>query len=217
MICGIDEAGRGPLAGPVCAAAVMLPDDFPVERLNDSKKLNKNKRGIAEALIYESASGAVYGIGWASHEEIDALNILKASLLAMKRAFEALPLEKRRLIDEVVVDGRHTPDLAGASGAPVRALVKADGSVPHVMAASILAKEARDRIMEEYAKQYPQYGYERHKGYPTKLHCERILQYGPSPIQRKTFRVPMKFGEFHWEFGMKPVKPFFNAPIIIKE
>ncbi|MDR2792445.1 MAG: ribonuclease HII [Treponema sp.] len=192
MICGIDEAGRGPLAGPVCAAAVLLPDDFPVERLNDSKKLNKSKRGIAEALIYESA-GAVYGIGWASHEEIDALNILKASLLAMKRAFEALPVEKRRLIDEVIVDGCYVPDIAGCDGArgvPVRALVKADGSVPQVMAASILAKEARDRIMEEYAKQYPQYGYERHKGYPTKLHCERIFQYGPSPIQRKTFRIP---------------------------
>jgi ribonuclease HII len=136
MLCGIDEAGRGPLAGPVCAAVVMLPDDFPVERLNDSKKLNKNKRGIVEALIYESAGaadGAVYGIGWASHEEIDALNILKASLLAMKRAFEALPVEKRRLVDEVVVDGRHTPDIAasgGASGILVRALVKADGSVP---------------------------------------------------------------------------------------
>ncbi|MDR2782590.1 MAG: ribonuclease HII [Treponema sp.] len=192
MICGIDEAGRGPLAGPVCAAAVLLPDDFPVERLNDSKKLNKSKRGIAEALIYESAGasdGAVYGIGWASHGEIDALNVLRASLLAMKRAFEALPVEKRRLIDEVIVDGRYTPDIADR-GVPVRALVKADASVPQVMAASILAKEARDRVMEEYAKQYPQYGYERHKGYPTKLHCERIFQYGSSPIQRKTFRIP---------------------------
>ncbi|MDR0707111.1 MAG: ribonuclease HII [Treponema sp.] len=196
MICGIDEAGRGPLAGPVCAAAVILPDDFPVEFLNDSKKLNKNARRLAESLIYESAGvagGAVCGIGLASHEEIDALNILKASLIAMKRAFEALPVEKRRLIDEVVVDGRYTPDIAGhgaASRVPVRAQVKADGSVPQVMAASILAKEARDRVMEKYAKQYPQYGYERHKGYPTKLHCERIFQYGPSPIQRKTFRIP---------------------------
>ncbi|MDR0375510.1 MAG: ribonuclease HII [Treponema sp.] len=192
MICGIDEAGRGPLAGPVCAAAVMLPDDFPCEYLNDSKKLTKNKRRFVEALIYNSA-GAVYGVGWASHEEIDALSILKASLLAMKRAFEALPVEKRRLIDEIIVDGLHTPDITGcggASGGPVRALVKADDSVPQVMAASILAKEARDRVMEEYAKQYPQYGYEWHKGYPTKLHCERILQYGPSPIQRKTFRIP---------------------------
>ncbi|MDR2446628.1 MAG: ribonuclease HII [Treponema sp.] len=200
MICGIDEAGRGPLAGPVCAAAVILPDDFPVEYLNDSKKLNKNKRRIAEALIYESAGGAIYGIGWASHEEIDALNILKASLLAMKRAFEALPVEKRRLIDEVVVDGRHTPDIAGygaaSRGVPVRAQVKADGNIPQVMAASILAKEARDRVMEEYAKQYPQYGYERHKGYPTRLHCERILQYGPSPIQRETFRVPSSVSRF---------------------
>jgi ribonuclease HII len=190
MICGIDEAGRGPLAGPVCAAAVILSDDFPVEYLNDSKKLSVNKRRIAEALIYESAAtGTAYGIGWASHEEIDALNILKASLLAMKRAFEAIQVEKRRLIDEVIVDGHYTPDIAGY-GVRVNALVKADGIVPQVMAASILAKEARDRVMEDYAKRYPQYGYERHKGYATKLHCERIFQYGQSPIQRKTFKIP---------------------------
>jgi ribonuclease HII len=191
MICGIDEAGRGSLAGPVCAAAVILPGDFPLEYLNDSKKLNKNKRKAAEALIYEyAAKDAAYGIGWASHEEIDAINILNASLLAMKRAFEAIPGEKRALADEVIVDGLYTP---GLTGIPVRALVKADALIPQVMAASILAKEARDRVMEDYAKQYPQYGYERHKGYPTRLHCERIVQYGPSPIQRKSFRIPVKY------------------------
>ncbi|MDR2194606.1 MAG: ribonuclease HII [Treponema sp.] len=194
MICGIDEAGRGPLAGPVCAAAVILSDDFPVLCLNDSKKLTKNQRRAAAALLYESAANGstactVYGIGWASHEEIDTLNILKASLLAMKRAFEAIPVEKRRQIDEVIVDGCYTPDIA-EYGVPARAQVKADSAIPQVMAASILAKEARDRVMEEYAKQYPHYGYDRHKGYATKLHCERILQYGQSPIQRKTFTVP---------------------------
>jgi ribonuclease HII len=183
MICGIDEAGRGPLAGPVYAAAVILPPDFPVEYLNDSKKLSRHKREKAEAVIFEKAFA--WGIGWASHEEIDEINILQASLLAMKRAFEAVSEEKRFFIKEIIVDGNRLPDVAGA---PKRAVVKADGSIHAVMAASILAKQARDRVMEDYARQYPQYGYEKHKGYPTKEHLERLAQYGASPIQRRTFK-----------------------------
>jgi ribonuclease HII len=193
MICGIDEAGRGPLAGPVYAAAVIFGDDVPAEliaHLNDSKKLSPKKRAEAEKAIREHA---MFGIGWASHEEIDAINILNASLLAMRRAFEAIPPDQRVLATEVIVDGLYTPKLDApllAAGSIVRALVKADALVPQVMAASILAKEERDRRMAAYALEFPQYGYERHKGYPTKLHCELIARYGASPIQRKTFTVP---------------------------
>lgn len=187
MICGIDEAGRGPLAGPVFAGAVILPDDFPREILNDSKKLNAQKREIAESLIYEKAFA--YGVGWASHTEIDAFNILQASLLAMKRAFEAIPEEKRSFIAEIIIDGLYLPDI---DDLPKRALVKADSSVHAVMAASILAKQSRDRVMKDYARLYPQYAYEKHKGYPTKEHIARIAQYGTSPIQRLSFKIKNK-------------------------
>ncbi len=206
MICGIDEAGRGPLAGPVCAAAALFYGEPPamlLQKLDDSKKLSAKQRREAEALIRgEACEGrAAFGIGWASHEEIDALNILNASLLAMRRAFEALIASdsalsdgsKNALITEIIVDGLHAPDLGAlAPGMEIRALVKADALVPQVMAASILAKEERDRRMTAYAAEFPEYGYEAHKGYPTKLHCERIAQYGFSSIQRKTFRVPQK-------------------------
>jgi ribonuclease HII len=184
ICCGIDEAGRGPLAGPVCAAAVILPGDFPREILDDSKKLSPRQREAARVIISEKA--LAWGIGWASAVEIDELNILRASLLAMERAYGAMKLHKS--LGEVlmaVVDGLYTPELP----VPCRAIVKADAQVPEVMAASILAKTARDRMMERYSWLYPQYGYERHKGYPTKYHRERIAQYGPSPIQRKSFRV----------------------------
>jgi ribonuclease HII len=187
ICCGIDEAGRGPLAGPVCAASVALPGDFPREILGDSKKLSPRRREAARVLICEKA--LAWGIGWASAAEIDELNILMASLLAMERAYRAMKVpESPGGILMAVVDGLYTPELP----IPSRALVKADAQVPEVMAASILAKTARDRMMERYSWLYPHYGYERHKGYPTKFHREQIAKYGPSPIQRKSFRVKLK-------------------------
>jgi ribonuclease HII len=191
VICGIDEAGRGPLAGPVCAAAVVLGDGFPVPILDDSKKLSAERREEARRLICRGA--LAWGIGWASAHEIDRINILAASLLAMKRACEAMgrsgvPGEG---LDELaaggltaIVDGLYVPDIS----IPAEALVKADARIPEVMAASILAKTARDRMMLRYAWLYPEYGYDRHKGYPTRDHRERIARYGPSPVQRASFR-----------------------------
>ncbi|MDR2478776.1 MAG: ribonuclease HII [Treponema sp.] len=212
MICGLDEAGRGPLAGPVCAAAVILPKDFPAAILDDSKKLSARRREDARHVICEKA--AAWAVAWASHTEIDAINILQASLLAMKRAFESLfdiapnaggrgasawpsticdeypfgsPLIPPAIPAglEVVADGLYTPAIA----APCTAMVKADAAVHEVMAASILAKTARDELMNHYARLYPQYGYDRHKGYPTKEHRALVLKYGPSPVQRKSFRI----------------------------
>lgn len=179
LVCGLDEAGRGPLAGPVCAASVVLPPSFPFELLDDSKKLSEKRRETAMRAIYEGA--LAWGVGWASAEEIDRINILRASLLAMERAFACLDL----VPDEAIVDGLYVPRLA----VPCRALVKADATVPAVMAASILAKTARDRMMERYSWLYPEYGYEKHKGYPTRLHLERIALHGPSPIQRVSFKI----------------------------
>jgi ribonuclease HII len=183
ICCGIDEAGRGPLAGPVCAAAVVLPADFPREILGDSKKLSPRKREAARILICEQA--LAWGIGWASAVEIDEMNILRASLLAMRRAYDCMNAPKSLGLLMAVADGLYAPELP----IPCRAIVKADAKIPEVMAASILAKTARDRMMERYAWLYPQYGYDRHKGYPTKYHREQIAKYGPSPIQRKSFRV----------------------------
>jgi ribonuclease HII len=174
------------LAGPVCAAAVVLPGDFPPRFLGDSKALSEAKRETARAAILEGALG--WGIGWASHVEIDEINILRASLLAMRRAWEAMltaypGLGSQAL--EAIVDGLYVPDIP----IPCRALVKADAQISSVMAASILAKTERDREMDRYAALYPQYGYEKHRGYPTKAHREAILRWGPSPIQRLKFRV----------------------------
>jgi ribonuclease HII len=205
MICGIDEAGRGPLAGPVCAAAVILPDDFPAGLLNDSKKLTAARREEARRVI--CAAALAWGVGWAAHTEIDEINILRASLLAMRRAFDAMAggnLSQSewpaRITAETpfgrppaawppdlraVVDGLHTPDIP----VPCEALVKADAAVREVMAASILAKTARDQLMDYYDGLYPVYGYGRHKGYPTREHRELVLRHGPSPIQRQSFRV----------------------------
>jgi ribonuclease HII len=192
-ICGFDEAGRGPLAGPVCAAAVILPPDFPVEILGDSKKLSPKKREAARSLILQGA--AAWGIGWAAAAEIDRINILRSSLLAMERAWEDLllrfpgfgpgasPLQSAPL--QAVVDGLYVPELP----IPARALVKADASVPEVMAASILAKTQRDRLMELYDAIYPEYGYGTHKGYPTASHRAALGRCGPSPIQRLSFKV----------------------------
>lgn len=189
MVCGIDEAGRGPLAGPVCAAAVVLGPDFPLELLNDSKKLSQKRREEARRVICEKALG--WEIAWASPAEIDQINILRASLLAMKRAFDALALRCEGLgfggFSDIVVDGTFCPEIGG----PVRALVKADALVPEVMAASILAKTARDRMMERWDWIYPGYGYAGHKGYPTKSHREAVARLGPSPLQRHSFAVKL--------------------------
>jgi ribonuclease HII len=209
MVCGIDEAGRGPLAGPVCAAAVVLPDDFPEDILNDSKKLKPQQREEARRIITDRA--LAWGVAWATHTEIDAINILQASLLAMRRAFDCM-LEGGRSWPEkleteipfgrtfsmpatagtglppgltAIVDGLYAP----AISIPCKPLVKADAQIREVMAASILAKTARDQLMEYYGKLYPAYGYEQHKGYPTQKHRTLVQQYGPSPIQRNTFRT----------------------------
>ena len=171
----------------MCAGAVILPDDFPKEILNDSKKLSAAAREKARHLI--CSHSLAWGIGWVSPAEIDEINIHKASLLAMKRAFEAMaaaPKDGVFSIDAVsaVADGLFVPDIS----VPCRALVKADSLVQAVMAASILAKTARDRLMEYYGIFFPGYGYEKHKGYPTKAHREAIGQLGPSSIQRMSFR-----------------------------
>ena len=178
-LCGIDEAGRGPLAGPVCAAAVILPPDFPVGTLADSKALSAPRRESAAALIRERA--LAWALGWASPLEIDRLNILAASMLAMQRAYASLGREA----DLVLVDGNRIPALSVAC----RSVIRGDSLVPAIMAASIMAKTARDRIMERYDCLYPEYGYARHKGYPTREHRELCLRLGASPIQRVTFRV----------------------------
>ncbi|HOX91586.1 MAG TPA: ribonuclease HII [Spirochaetales bacterium] len=176
VLCGIDEAGRGPLAGPVSAAAVILPDGFPVEILNDSKRLTKAARERAYAIIAERAAWCV---AWAWPSEIDTLNILGATMLAMRRAWEGLG----QPADLVLVDGNRTPDLPCAR----LAVVKGDATVPAIMAASIMAKVSRDRAMERYDWLYPDYGYAQHKGYPTAAHRNACRRLGPSPIQRMSF------------------------------
>jgi ribonuclease HII len=196
VIAGFDEAGRGPLAGPVSAAAVILPAAFPFDILDDSKKLNETRREEAAALIRERA---VWGVGWAEAAEIDRLNILRASLLAMRRAWDALAAA----FPEYTADGAAEAGLEGVADGlfcpelpfPCRAQVKADAQVPEVMAASILAKTARDRMMIRYSWFYPEYGFERHKGYPTRAHREAIARHGPSPVQRASFTVKPLQGE----------------------
>lgn len=181
-ICGIDEAGRGPLAGPVCAAAVILPVGCQIDGLDDSKKLSEKKR---EALFQPIISQAVsYGIGWASEAEIDERNILQATFLAMQRAVEAMGLSP----DYALVDGNRMPVLE----IPGRTIVKGDGKSPSIAAASILAKVSRDHLLRELDQQYPQYGFARHKGYGTKEHYAAIRQYGILPIHRRTFLKKMQ-------------------------
>lgn len=176
-VCGIDEAGRGPLAGPVCAAAVILPDGLEIPGLDDSKKLTEKKREALFPVIEEKA--VAFGIAFASEQEIDEINILQATFLAMRRAFDALSAP----CGYALVDGNRMPPLP----VPGEAVVKGDGRSMSIAAASILAKVSRDRLMLEYAKQFPQYGFEQHKGYGTKLHVERLREFGPSPIHRRTF------------------------------
>lgn len=178
-ICGVDEAGRGPLAGPVSAAAVILPPDFPINILNDSKKLSMQKR---EEIFIEIQRHAIWSQAWAWPHEIDAINILQATMLAMQRAITALPV----IPDYVLIDGNRIPDLS----LPAKAVVKGDNIEPAIMAASIVAKVCRDRLMLRYDWLYPEYGYAKHKGYPTKQHCRACIDFGPSPIQRKSFKVP---------------------------
>ena len=185
LIVGADEAGRGPLAGPVCAAAVVLPSDFPFEILADSKALSEKKRLLAEPIIKEKA--IAWAIAWGTPAEIDSINILNASLLAMKRAYllvEKQLASKGLVPDILLVDGNKRPDVPIAC----QAIVKGDASVHEIMAASILAKNARDRIMVLAAKRWPQYGFEKHKGYPCASHKAALHAFGPCPIHRLTFK-----------------------------
>lgn len=178
VICGIDEAGRGPLAGPVHAAAVILPIGLEIDGLNDSKKLSEKKREQLFDIICEKAID--YSIGVATEKEIDEINILNATFLAMYRAVEGLKTRP----DYALIDGNQYPRIPFVTEETV---VKGDAKSMSIAAASILAKVSRDRFMLEKTKEYPQYEFEKHKGYGTKLHYEKILEYGPSPIHRMTF------------------------------
>lgn len=177
LICGVDEAGRGPLAGPVCAAAVILPPHIELPGLNDSKKLTDKRRRELFPLIQEVA--VAYGIGFASQEEIDEINILQATYLAMDRAIAQLPVSPEQLL----IDGNRAKDF----GIPTQTVVKGDSLSASIAAASVLAKVARDDWMLEAAREYPQYGFEIHKGYGTKAHYEALTAYGLCPIHRRTF------------------------------
>lgn len=177
VICGVDEAGRGPLAGPVCAAAVILPKDLLIPGLDDSKKLSDKRRRELFPLIQEQA--IAYGIGIATHEEIDRINILQATFLAMERAMANLCVKP----ELALIDGNREKDF----GVPVQTVVKGDSLSANIAAASILAKVTRDCMMEQLAEKYPGYGFEIHKGYGTKAHYDALRTYGPSPIHRMTF------------------------------
>ena len=185
LVIGTDEAGRGPLAGPVCAAAVALPDNFPSNILNDSKKMTEYQRNEARKIIVNKA--LAWAIAWSDPDEIDRLNILNASLLAMKRCcdeVESLLLSKGLHPDIVLADGNRRPPVS----IPCTAVVKGDSTFDQIMAASILAKTSRDAYMLEMARIWPVYGFDRHKGYPTAFHLEKVAEHGPCPIHRKTFR-----------------------------
>ena len=176
-VCGVDEAGRGPLAGPVVAAACILPLDCVIEGLNDSKKLSEKKRELLFEKIKEKA--IAYSIAFATNEEIDSLNILNATMLAMVRAIEGLP----KKADFALVDGNCIRNFT----VPAMTLVKGDAISPSIAAASILAKVTRDRYCLEMDAQYPEYNFRKHKGYPTKLHRDLVMEFGPCPLHRKTF------------------------------
>lgn len=177
IICGVDEAGRGPLAGPVCAAAVILPANLEIPGLNDSKKLTDKRRRELFPVIKEKA--IAYGIGLASHEEVDQINILQATYLAMERALQQLSVKP----ELALIDGNRAKDF----GIPVETVVKGDSRSASIAAASILAKVTRDDLMLEAAQEYPQYQFDVHKGYGTKAHYEALTAHGPSPIHRMTF------------------------------
>ena len=177
VICGVDEAGRGPLAGPVCAAAVILPKNLQIPGLTDSKKLTDKKRRELFPIIKEQA--VAYGIGLASHEEIDEINILQATYLAMERALAQLTVKA----DLALIDGNRSKDF----GLPVKTVVKGDSLSANIAAASVLAKVTRDDLMLELAEKYPEYGFDVHKGYGTKAHYAALREHGASPIHRMTF------------------------------
>lgn len=177
LLCGVDEAGRGPLAGPVCAAAVILPRGLEIEGLNDSKKLSEKKREALFDLI--CAEAVSYGIAFASVEEIESMNILNAAMKAMNRAIAKLSPQPSLAL----IDGNRN----NAIELPSRCIVKGDSKCADIAAASVLAKVTRDRYMLQMAEKYPQYGFEKHKGYGTKLHYEALREYGPCDIHRPSF------------------------------
>lgn len=177
LVCGVDEAGRGPLAGPVCAAAVILPENVNIPGLNDSKKLSDKRRREMFPLIKERA--VAYSIAFATEEEIDSINILQATFLAMQRAIDGLQVKA----DFALIDGNREKNF----GLPVKTIVGGDGLSASIAAASILAKVTRDDYMLELAKKYPQYKFDIHKGYGTKAHYEALSQFGPCKAHRMTF------------------------------
>lgn len=179
VICGVDETGRGPLAGPVYAAAVILPFGEEIEGLNDSKKLSEHQRDVLYERIH--ARALAYAVAFADEREIDELNILHAAMLAMRRAVDALSIRP----ELALVDGNRDP----GPGIPVETIVKGDALSASIAAASILAKVERDRFMLQMADVYPEYQFARHKGYPTALHYELLAKYGPCPIHRRSFRL----------------------------
>lgn len=176
-VCGVDEAGRGPLAGPVCAAAVILPENTIIDGVNDSKKLSEKKREQLFEVI--KARSLAYSVAWASIEEIESINILNAAMLAMKRAVEDLSIKA----DFALIDGNKVPDL----DIPAFPVVKGDSLSMSIACASILAKVSRDRLMYKYDEKYPEYGFAKHKGYGTKLHTQVLRQIGPCEIHRPSF------------------------------
>ena len=178
LVCGVDEAGRGPLAGPVSAAAVILDPDHPIAGLADSKKLSERQRDRLAIIIRERA--LAWAVAYAEVDEIDRLNILQATLLAMRRAVLALHIQPQ----QVLVDGLYCPQ----TGIPSQAIVKGDSTVAAISAASILAKTARDALMLELHKTYPHYGFAAHKGYPTAAHLAALREHGVSIVHRKSFR-----------------------------
>lgn len=177
LICGVDEAGRGPLAGPVCAAAVILPTNIDIPGLNDSKKLSDKRRRELLPVIKEQA--VAYGIAFADHSEIDEINILQATYLAMERAVNMLPVKPELLL----IDGNRAKDF----GIPTQTVVHGDSLSASIAAASILAKVTRDDLMLEMAEKYPEYSFEVHKGYGTKAHYAALAEHGPCPVHRMTF------------------------------
>lgn len=176
-VCGVDEAGRGPLAGPVCAAAVILPEGVIIDGVNDSKKLSEKKRESLFDVIREQALS--YSIAYATIDEIEEINILNATMLAMRRAIDGLEIKA----DYAMIDGNKIPPL----DIDAECIVKGDAKSMSIACASILAKVSRDRLLYKYAEEYPMYGFDKHKGYGTKVHREAILKYGPCPYHRKSF------------------------------
>lgn len=181
VFCGVDEAGRGPLAGDVYAAAVVFREGTVIEGINDSKKLSEKKRELLYDEIINSAE--VWAVGTATAAEIDEMNILQATFLAMKRAVDGLSVKPKFAL----VDGNRLPQL----GIETECLVKGDGTSASIAAASIIAKVSRDRYMCRLAEEYPEYCFDKHKGYPTKLHYEKIREFGPSPVHRLSFLKKM--------------------------